>query len=147
MALDDLRVSRLAFAGVSALTVLTWHALPDVVRSRRARVVVKSGLLGVTAAGAAMIPQVFPALERPVPESRSELSGPTIAVLVLGGLVAGVAGAVWFEKAVYAHGERRRADGVRCPHTRAAVVMALATGAAALADWNWTRLVRKVSAN
>ena len=55
MALDDLRVSRLAFAGVSALTVFTWYALPDAVRSRRARVVVKAGLLGVTAAGAAMM--------------------------------------------------------------------------------------------
>ena len=145
MALDDLRVSRYAFAGVSALTVLTWYALPDVVRSRRARVVLKAGLLGVTAAGAAMIPQVFPEPAHPKPEPRFELSGPAVAGLALGTTAAGVAGTVWLEKAVYARGERRRADGVRCAHTRPAVVMALLTGAAALVDW--AKLFRTVSAN
>ena len=44
MTLDDPRTSRLAFAGVAALTVLTWYALPDAVRSRRARTVIKAGL-------------------------------------------------------------------------------------------------------
>ena len=60
MTLNDPRTSRLAFAGVAALTVLTWYALPDAVRSRRARTVIKAGHLGVTAAGPAMILQVFP---------------------------------------------------------------------------------------
>ena len=60
MTLNDPRTSRLAFAGVAALTVLTWYALPDAVRSRRARTVIKAGLLGVTAAGPAMILQVLP---------------------------------------------------------------------------------------
>lgn len=145
MALDDLRVSRLAFAGVSALTVFTWYALPDAVRSRRARVVVKAGLLGVTAAGAAMIPQVFPASEHSEPEPHSQLSRPTVTALILGATVAAVAGTAWFEKALYAHGERRRTAGVRCAHTRPALGLALATGAVALVDW--ARLVRKVSAN
>ncbi len=143
MTLDDLRVSRLAFAGVTALTVLTWYALPDVARSRRTRVVVKAGLLGVTAAGAGMIPQVFPASQRSGPESHAELSGPAVAGLVLAATTVGVAGTVWFEKALYARGERRRTDGVRCAHTRVAVGLALATGAAALIDW--ARLGRKVS--
>jgi hypothetical protein len=144
MALDDLRVSRLAFAGVSALTVLTWYALPDAVRSRRARIVVKAGLLGVTAAGAAMIPQVFPEALSHKPERGLDLPGTAVAALALGAAAAAVAGTVWFEKAVYAHGERGRARGVRCAHTPAAAAMALATGAAALIDW--TRLASKIAA-
>ena len=42
MTLNDPMTSRLAFAGVAALTVLTWYALPDAVRSRRARTVIKA---------------------------------------------------------------------------------------------------------
>lgn len=143
MALDDLRVSRLAFAGVSALTVLTWYALPDVVRSRRARTVVKAGLLGVAAAGAAMVPQVLPEVKPPEPESHLDLPGPTVAALALGVTAVGVVGTIWSEKAIYAHGERRRARGIRCAHTPAALAMALATGAAALIDW--TKLAKKVT--
>jgi hypothetical protein len=144
MALDDLRVSRLAFAGVSALTVLTWYALPDAVRSRRARVVVKAGLLGVTAAGAAMIPQVFPAALTHKPEPLLDLPRTAVAALALGVAGAGVVGTVWFEKVVYARGESARARGVRCAHTPAAAAMALATGAATLIDW--TRLASKNAA-
>ncbi len=135
MALDDLRVSRFTFAGVSALTVLTWYALPDAVRNRRARVVIKAGLLGVTAAGSAMIPQVFPGVRRARPEPSSDLSRTTVAALALAATASAVAGTVWAEKAIFAHGERERARGVRCAHTPAAAVMALATGAAALVDW------------
>jgi len=143
MALDDLRVSRLAFAGVSALTVLTWYALPDAVRSRRVRVVVKAGLLGVTAAGAAMIPQVFPQALRNRSEPRRDLPGATLAALAIGASAAAVGSTIWFEKAIFAHGERRRARGVRCAHTPAAAAMALATGAAALIDW--TKLASKIT--
>lgn len=143
MALDDLRVSRLAFAGVSALTVLTWYALPDAVRSRRVRVVVKAGLLGVTAAGAAMIPQVFPQALRHRSEPHRDLPGTTLAALALGATAAAVSSTIWFEKAIFAHGERRRARGVHCAHTPAAAAMALATGAAALIDW--TKLASKIT--
>jgi hypothetical protein len=135
VALDDLRVSRIVFAGVSALTVLTWYALPDALRSRRARVVVKAGLLGVTAAGAAMIPQVFPEALPHKPEPHLDLPGTTVAALVVGATAAAVVSTVWFEKFIYAHGERRRARGIHCAHTPAAAAMALATGAAALVDW------------
>ncbi len=58
--MDSSTKNRLAFAGVSALTVLTWYALPDAVRSRPARTVIKAGLLGVTAAGVAMMPADLP---------------------------------------------------------------------------------------
>ena len=145
MTMDDPRTSRLAFAGVSVLTVLTWYALPDAVRSRRARGVIKAGLLGVTAAGVAMIPQVFPEARHLKPEPRVDLPGPAIAALALGATAVATVGTIWFEKAVFAHGEHRRARGVRCAHTPAALAMALVTGAAALVDW--TKLAKKVTEN
>ncbi|MGB4891668.1 MAG: hypothetical protein WBP09_08370, partial [Propionicimonas sp.] len=106
MTLADPRTSRRTFAAVSALTVLTWYALPDAVRSRRVRAVIKVGLLGVTAAGAAMIPRVFPEAARLKPASGRDLPGPTIAALAAGAAAAATAGTVWFEKLAYASGER-----------------------------------------
>lgn len=135
MTMDEPRTNRLAFAGVSALTVLTWYALPDAVRSRRARAVIKAGLLGVTAAGAAMIPQVFPEVRDFRLEPFNDLPAPAVAALGVGATALATVGTIWFEKAVFASGERKRARGVRCAHTPAAVAMALATGAVALADW------------
>lgn len=135
MTMDDPSTNRLAFAGVSALTVLTWYALPDAVRSRRAWALIKAGLLGVTAAGAAMIPQVFPEVRDFRPEPPIDLPAPALAALGVGAAAVATAGTIWFEKAVFAGGERRRARGVRCAHTPAAVAMALVTGAVALVDW------------
>ncbi len=145
MKIDDSRTNRLAFAGVSALTVLTWYALPDAVRSRRARGVIKVGLLGVTAAGAAMIPQVFPEARELKLEPPVDLPAPALAALALGATAAATVGTIWFEKVVFAYGERQRASGVRCAHTPAALAMALATGAAALVDW--TKLAEMVAEN
>jgi hypothetical protein len=145
MTLNDPRTSRLAFAGVAALTVLTWYALPDAVRSRRARTVIKAGLLGVTAAGAAMIPRVFPEERQLKPDLRIDLPGPAGAALAVGATAVATVATIWFEKAIYARGERKRARGVRCAHTPAAAAMALATGAAALIDW--TKLASRVAKN
>jgi hypothetical protein len=136
MMLDDPRTRRLAFAGVSTLTVLTWYALPDAVRSRRARAVVKTALLGVSAAGAAMIPQVFPEVQQLRRVPGIELPKPALAAVAVGATALAIAGSIWGEKWVYARGERRRAAGVRCAHTPVAVAMALATGAVALVDWS-----------
>lgn len=144
MKIDDSRSNRLAFAGISALTVLTWYALPDAVRSRRVRGVIKVGLLGVTAAGTAMIPQVFPEARQLKPEPVVDLPGPALAALALGATAVATAGTVWFEKVVFAYGERNRARGVRCAHSPAALAMALATGAAALVDW--TKLAGRITA-
>ena len=105
-------VNRLAFAGVSALTVLTWYALPDAVRSRGARVVIKTGLLGVTAAGDAMMPQVYPQARTFRPQPGTDLPVSVRAALAVGGTAVAVAGTIWGEKAIYARGERRRARGV-----------------------------------
>jgi hypothetical protein len=135
MTINDSTMTRLAFAGVSSLTVLTWYALPDAVRSRRARTVVKAGLLGVTAAGVTMVPQVFPEARELSNVPRIDLPRPTLTAVSIGAAAIAVAGTIWCEKAIYARGERIRAGGVRCAHTPAAVAMALATGAAALVDW------------
>lgn len=145
MARDDLRVSRIAFAGVSALTVLAWYALPDIVRSRRVRVVVKAALLGVTAAGSTMLPQVFPEIRHLESVPRLDLSKEATVALAVGATAVGIGGTIWAEKAIYAHGERRRARGVRFAHTPAAAVMALAAGAAGLIDW--PRLTGRTTAN
>ena len=133
---NDSRTTRLAFAGVSALTVLTWYALPDAVRSRGARAVIKVGLLGVTAAGVAMMPQVFPEARDLTPLRRLDLPAPALAALAVGAAALTTIGTIWGEKAVYARGERLRARGVRCAHTPVAAMLALATGAAVLVDWS-----------
>lgn len=136
MTSHDPRTLRLAFAGVSALTVLTWYALPDAVRSRGARTVIKVGLLGVTAAGVAMTPQVFPDARQLKALSRLDLPVPAVAAVAVAATVAATAGTIWGEKAIYARGERLRARGVRCAHTPTAAALALATGAVALGDWS-----------
>ena len=104
---------------------------------------IKAGLLGVTAAGAAMIPQVFPEARQLKPDLRIDLPGPARAALAVGATAVATGGTMWFEKAIYARGERKRARGVRCAHTPAAAAMALATGAAALVDW--TKLASRVT--
>ena len=135
MTLDDSRTSRALFAGVSFLTVLTWYALPDAVRSRKARGVIKTGLLGLTLAGASMIPEVYPEARSLTSQPKLDLPTPAIAAIAAGATTVAVAGTIWGEKAVFAHGERKRASGVRCAHTPLALVLALATGAASLVDW------------
>jgi hypothetical protein len=97
--------------------------------------VIKAGLLGVTAAGVAMVPQVFPEAHELTKDPRIDLPRPTLTALFIGAAAIASAGTIWCEKAIYARGERIRAGGVRCAHTPAAVAMALATGAAALVDW------------
>ena len=135
MTLDDTRARRYEFAGASALTVLTWYAVPDVIRGRRARVLVKSGLLVVSAVGAAMIPQVYPQVTHHPSAPYGDEAEPHRVRRALTATAAALLGTIWFEKAVFARGERRRMNGVRCPHTRAAAALALLTGAAAVIDW------------
>jgi len=128
------RTDRLAFAAVAGLTVLTWYALPDAVRSRPWRAAIKVGLLGVTAAGVAQLPRVHPEAAQLAP--KVDLSDPNSLAAAFAGAAAAFAATVGFEKVVFAFGERVRAGGVRCAHTPAAAAMALATGAAALVDWS-----------
>lgn len=129
----DLASDRRLFAAVSTLTVLTCYALPDAVRSRPARAAIKVGLLGVTAAGVTQIPRVYPAAAATLPPLKP--TEPKDQALAVAGTAAAIAATVWFEKVVYAYGERLRARGVRCAHTPGATLLALATGAVALVDW------------
>ena len=145
MTSDDLKSSRLVFAGASALTALTWYALPDAVRSRTARGAIKAGLLGVTAFGAMKIPDVFPEAKHLKPEPRVDLPVPVMIALGIGAAAAATAGTMWSEKAIFAYGERRRARGVRCAHTPIALLLAVLTGASALVDWS--RLLGEASAD
>ncbi len=130
MTAGDPKLDRPAFAGVGALTVLAWYALPDAVRSRAARVIIKTGLLAVTGAGLAVLPTVYPEVEK------LGLRLPDDQDLGWWGIfAASVAATVAGEKIVFAHGEHRRARGVRFAHTPLAVLLAAVTGAAALVDW------------
>jgi hypothetical protein len=105
------------------------------VRSRTTRIVIKAGLLGVSGAGVAMMPQVYPQARTFRPQPGTDLPVSVRAALAVGGTAVAVAGTIWGEKAIYARGERRRARGVRCAHTPAALAMALATGVVAVVDW------------
>lgn len=144
---QPLAVSPRTWAAAAAATVLAWYALPDLVRSRGLRGVVKTGLLAVTAVGAAAVPDTWDCAGK-VPEqveaAVADLPKPAVAAIAVAGAVGATALTVWFEKAVYARGERKRAEGARFAHTVPAVVMAAATAAVALADWSrWCTPARR----
>ena len=141
-AADPTRVAGLA-AGVGA--TVAWYALPDYVRSRPLRGLIKTGLLGVIGWSLVSMlpdePELAPyddevdcskgaeaAGEDPlegVTEAAGEdpLEGVTEAapreLAVLGGAVAGSAlVTLALERWLFRRGERRRASGVRFAHTR-----------------------------
>lgn len=119
------------------VTTLAWYALPDAVRSRPARAVLKTGLLA--AGGTAWVLQRRP---------RSGLqSGPDVYDDVLAAVNAepvkalGVGGAVVAltvalsvagEKAIFAFGERRRARGARFAHALPALGLGVLGAVSAL---------------
>lgn len=133
MTQQEHHTSTAAFAGVTFLVVLTWYAMPDLIRSRMARIAVKKGLLGITALGVRTAVKESPELgELAVP---ARISTPATAAVVAGAATSSLAATVWFEKAVFGRGERRRARGIRCAHTPAAVGIALLSAALTLPDW------------
>lgn len=120
---------RPALVAGTAAVVFAWYALPDVVRSRTARGLLKTGLLAATAAA---VPTLLATDEAPaLPDG---VWPPTPAALAGGValLAAGTAATVWGERAVFAFGERRRARGVRFAHALPALGLA-ALAAASLA--------------
>ena len=130
-AADPTRVAGLA-AGVGA--TVAWYALPDYVRSRPLRGLVKAGLLGVL--GWSMVAQLPEGAELPPYDdedtdcSKSSpvagedpLDGVTEAdpaeLAVLAGAALGSAMiTVGVERWLFRRGERRRAQGARFAHTR-----------------------------
>ena len=140
---DPTRVAGFA-AGVGA--TVAWYALPDYVRSRPLRGLVKAGLLGVL--GWSMVAQLPEPSELPpyddedVDCSKSSpvagedpLEGVTEAELaVLAGAALGSAMiTVGVERWLFRRGEGRRAQGVRFAHTRQGLALgALEAGLTAL---------------
>ena len=133
---DPMRVAGFA-AGVGA--TVAWYALPDYVRSRPLRGLVKTGLLGVL--GWSMVAQLPKGAELPpyddedVDCSKSSpvagedpLEGVTEAdpaeLTVLAGAALGSAMiTVGVERWLFRRGERRRAQGARFAHTRQGLVL------------------------
>ena len=143
---DPTRVAGFA-AGVGA--TVAWYALPDYVRSRPLRGLIKTGLLG--AIGWSMVAQLPEAAELPPYDdedadcSKSSpvagedpLEGVTEAdpaeLAVLAGAALGSAMiTVGVERWLFRRGERRRAQGARFAHTRQGLALgALEAGLTAL---------------
>ena len=143
---DPTRVAGFA-AGVGA--TVAWYALPDYVRSRPLRGLVKAGLLGVL--GWSMVAQLPEPSELPpyddedVDCSKSSpvagedpLEGVTEAdpaeLAVLAGAALGSAMiTVGVERWLFRRGERRRAAGVRLAHTRQGLALGALEAAATVA--------------
>jgi hypothetical protein len=128
----------LSRAGGLGLGSVAWYAMPDLIRSRGVRTLVKSGLLaGMTASLVATddgrlgeaTSVLLERLSDQVWGTRKAMMASALAVLVTGGVVAAtVAG----ERAIYRRGERRRAAGVRLAHTRQALALGLLGAATAV---------------
>jgi hypothetical protein len=118
-------------------TVLAWYALPDVVRSKKLRSLIKAGLLGVTAYAGTMLPGLATEVEdlsTSVRKQLVDLPPKTATGILVGGTAAMAAITVLAEKWIFTRGELRRARGVRAAHTRQALAIAAATAALAATD-------------
>ncbi|MDC4233976.1 hypothetical protein M3T53_09755 [Actinomyces sp. B33] len=152
------RPRAVASAALSTGASLAWYALPDLVRSRGLRAVLKTGLIGAllwSFAGAFEetegFSQIEPIVDPEHPCSKADdtgfapddeagasdgpdpLEGVTEAdpkeLAVLGAVVVGaVCSAVAVEKWIFRRGERRRAAGIPGAHLRQALPLALLTG-------------------
>ena len=142
---DPTRVAGFA-AGVGA--TVAWYALPDYVRSRPLRALVKTGLLG--AIGWSIVTMLPEEGELPPYDDETDcskgspvagedpLTGVTEAepreLAVLAGAALGSAMiTVGVERWLFRRGERRRAEGVRLAHTRQGLVLGVLEAAATVA--------------
>ena len=97
------------------VTVLAWYALPDVVRSKKLRSLIKAGLLGVTAYAGTMLPGLATEVEdlsTSVRKQLVDLPPKTATGILVGGTAAMAAITVLAEKWIFTRGELRRARGV-----------------------------------
>lgn len=115
---------------------LAWYALPDLVRSRTARIVLKGKVLAV--GGLAWALWDHPARTQQGPDAIDEVLSAVnehpMRVLGLGALGVGLttAATVWAEKSIFRFGERRRARGAALAHTLPALGLAVLGGLATL---------------
>ncbi len=134
-------------SAASAATAFAWYAMPDVLRSRQARVAARTALLvgiGGVVAVTSHDEATEAATQRMAEAAETNGGGievgghrlPTAIVLGLGSaLLAGtVAMDVVIERRIFARGERRRAQGVTAAHTRMAVAAAALVGVMSLVD-------------
>lgn len=137
--------TRAAGLAVGTGATIAWYALPDVVRSRPLRGLVKVGLLG--AMGWSLVSLMPEGDELPpyddetdCSEAKNEdpLDGVTEAepreLAVLAGAVLGSAVVtVAVERWLFRRGERRRAAGVRLAHTRQGLALGVLEAVATVA--------------
>lgn len=118
--MDDTTNARNLVVGAGAIT-FAWYALPDLVRSRALRGLLKAGMLvAVTAA----TPCLLPADSAPEPDELPWPPPPAILAAGTAALAGSTAATVWGERAIFRLGERRRARGVRCAHALPALGLA-----------------------
>ncbi|WP_022868927.1 hypothetical protein [Schaalia vaccimaxillae] len=150
--LSTQRPRALRAAAVNTAAVLTWYAMPDVIRSRGLRTFFKAGLVGAIGWAIANqfeetesyrevqallaehdCPQAddtgFAPGSEPVSPQEDPLEGVTEAdpkeLAILGAVAsAAVIATVSAEKAIFRRGERRRHAGARFAHLRQGLVLA-----------------------
>lgn len=106
-----------------------WYAMPDVLRSRPARTVAKTVLLGASLATHLVLdPQRSTRRLDGLKEARGSVPLPVMLAAGTGLLALSTAAAVRRERKIFARAEQRRAEGVRLAHTRRAVRAGLLLG-------------------
>ncbi len=117
---DDLRILPIA----SGLVTLAWYAMPDLIRSRGLRAVLKTGLLGVTGVGVTLLAQAH---EDEISQIKQDVAEAEHGTAIAAAAIAATAAvALVGEKLIYRHGERRRRNGRRLAHTVPALFWAVA---------------------
>jgi hypothetical protein len=131
---------RTATMAASAGGTLLWYALPDVVRSRGLRALLKMGIAAggawaVIRSGAPCSGGDAPRGSEGIGELRSAVrENPTAAAVAAGLAVGGVWASIRCEQWLFHRGERRRAEGRFAPHLRQALPLALLVAAGELLD-------------
>ena len=125
---------------VTGVATALWYALPDHVRSRRRRALLKVGILGAlvgwsalshpapptpSVPAAAVDPTVVDGEREPTRAEVSRTAARTAVALAAVG--AGAALAVAAEEGLYRFGERSARRGARLPHTRDGLVLGAAS--------------------
>lgn len=134
-AADPTQIAGLA-AGVGA--TVAWYALPDYVRSRPLRGLIKTGLLGVIGWSLVSMlpdePELAPYDDEVDCSKASPVAGedpldgiteadPSELAVLAGAAVGSAMITVGVERWLFRRGERRRASGVRFAHTRQGLVL------------------------
>lgn len=138
---------------LTGAATVCWYALPDHVRSRRARAVVRAALVAAVVASSpstggavpsarsrsAAVPKTpsSPRTATPAPEDEVTVVGVLGVVGFTGAIVGAVLGAVGVtvavDRTVHRIGDRAARADTRLPHTRVGVVLGALTALASLA--------------